>query len=44
MDVKRIFLNGYIVEEVYIEQPPNFEDHEFLNYIFKLLKALYGLK
>ena len=44
MDVKSIFLNGIIKEEVYIEQPPGFEDSEFLNHVFKLNKALYGLK
>ena len=44
MDVKSAFLNGYIVEEVYVEQPPGFQDHKYLDYVFKLKKALYGLK
>ena len=44
MDVKSAFLNGFIEEEVYVEQPPGFEDHAFPNHIFKLTKALYGLK
>ena len=44
MDVKSAFLNGYIEEEVYVEQPPGFESIEFPNHIFKLSKALYGLK
>jgi hypothetical protein len=44
MDVKSAFLNGFIDEEVYVEQPPGFENHEFPNHVFKLLKALYGLK
>ena len=26
MDVKSAFLNGYINEEIYVEQPPGFED------------------
>jgi len=44
MDVKSAFLNGYIVEEVYVEQPPGFQDHKYPDYVFKLKKALYGLK
>ena len=44
MDVKSAFLNGFINEEVYVKQPPDFENHHFPNHVFKLLKALYGLK
>ena len=44
MDVKSAFLNGFIKEDVYVEQPPDFEDYKFPNYIYKLKKALYGLK
>jgi len=44
MDVKSAFLNGFINEEVYVEQPPGFEDHQHPNHVFKLKKALYGLK
>ena len=44
MDVKSAFLNGFIKEEVYVKQPPRFEDSKFSNHIFKLHKALYGLK
>ncbi|GMI84085.1 hypothetical protein HRI_002077800 [Hibiscus trionum] len=44
MDVKSAFLNGFINEEVYVEQPPGFEDLKFPNHVFKLTKALYGLK
>lgn len=29
MDAKITFLNGYIMDEVYIEQPPGFEDKIF---------------
>ena len=32
MDVKSIFLNGYISEEVYVEQLPGFENHTFPNH------------
>nr|AAR89047.1 putative integrase [Oryza sativa Japonica Group] len=44
MDVKSAFLNGFIQEEVYVKQPPGFENPDFPNYVFKLSKALYGLK
>jgi hypothetical protein len=44
MDVKSAFLNGPIKEEVYVEQPPGFEDSEYPNHVYKLSKALYRLK
>jgi hypothetical protein len=44
MDVKSAFLNGYINELVYVEQPPSFEDEKKPNHVYKLKKALYGLK
>ena len=44
MDVKSAFLNGKLEEEVYVQQPPGFKDPEFPNFVYKLLKALYGLK
>jgi hypothetical protein len=44
MDVKSAFLNGPIKEEVYVEQPPDFEDSEYPNHVYKLSKVLYGLK
>ncbi|GJR71591.1 putative ribonuclease H-like domain-containing protein [Tanacetum coccineum] len=43
MDVKSAFLYGKIKEEVYVCQPPGFEDPEFPNKIYKVEKALYGL-
>ena len=44
MDVKSAFLNGFFFEEVYVEQPPRFENNSLPNHLFKLTKALYGLK
>ena len=44
MDIKSAFLNGYIDEEVYVSQPPGFEDHKHPDHVLKLKKALYGLK
>jgi hypothetical protein len=44
MDVKSAFLNGPIKEEVYVEQPPGFEDDRYPDHVYKLSKALYGLK
>src|SRR4030066_1755335 len=43
-DVKSAFLNGVISEEVYVKQPPGFEDLKHPEYVFKLKKSLYGLK
>lgn len=44
MGVKSAFLNGFIKEDVYVEQPPLFEDENLSNHVYKLKKALYGLK
>ncbi|GKE29343.1 retrovirus-related pol polyprotein from transposon TNT 1-94, partial [Tanacetum coccineum] len=41
MDVKSAFLNGKILEEVYVQQPPGFESSEFPDHVCKLDKALY---
>ncbi|GKB96712.1 putative ribonuclease H-like domain-containing protein [Tanacetum coccineum] len=43
MDVKSDFLYGKIKEEVYVCQPPGFEDLDFPNRVYKVEKALYGL-
>ena len=44
MDVKSAFLNGFIKENVYVEQPPLFTHEKYPDHVFKLQKALYGLK
>ncbi|GJR15339.1 putative ribonuclease H-like domain-containing protein [Tanacetum coccineum] len=43
MDVKSAFLYGQIEEEVYVCQPPGFEDPDHPNKVYKVVKALYGL-
>nr|GEY57649.1 retrovirus-related Pol polyprotein from transposon TNT 1-94 [Tanacetum cinerariifolium] len=43
MDVKSAFMYGKIEEEVYVCQPPGLEDPEFLDKVYKVEKALYGL-
>jgi len=44
IDVKTKFLNGVIKNEVYIEEPDGFVVHEKKSHVFRLKKALYGLK
>ncbi|GJY97410.1 putative ribonuclease H-like domain-containing protein [Tanacetum coccineum] len=43
MDVKSDFLYGKIEEEVYVCQPPGFEDPDFPDRVYKVEKAWYGL-
>eukprot|EP00253_Pinus_taeda_P005715 PITA_05715 len=44
MDVKSAFVNGVLMEEVYIEQPLGYEKKGEEQKVCKLKKALYGLK
>nr|GEZ46523.1 hypothetical protein [Tanacetum cinerariifolium] len=44
MDVKTVFLNGNMKEEVYVSQSDGFVDQNNPNHVYKLKKALYGLK
>nr|GEW41859.1 hypothetical protein [Tanacetum cinerariifolium] len=43
IDIKSSFLYGTIEEEVYVCQPPGFEDPENPKKVYKVVKALYGL-
>ncbi|GJY51198.1 retrovirus-related pol polyprotein from transposon TNT 1-94 [Tanacetum coccineum] len=38
------FLNGELKEEVYVSQPEGFVDQDNPSHVYKLKKALYGLK
>ncbi|GJQ93145.1 retrovirus-related pol polyprotein from transposon TNT 1-94 [Tanacetum coccineum] len=44
MDVKTAFLNGELKREVYVSQPEGFVDQDNPSNVYKLKKALYGLK
>ncbi|GJZ44110.1 putative ribonuclease H-like domain-containing protein [Tanacetum coccineum] len=43
MDVKSAFLYGKIDEEVYVSQPPGFQDPKHPKKVYKVVKSLYGL-
>ena len=44
MDVKTAFLNGYLEQEIFVEQPQGFEVQGKEHKVYKLKKDLYGLK
>ena len=44
MDVKSAFLNGYLEEEVYVEQPQGYEVPSKEHKVYRMKKELYGLK
>ncbi|GJZ49218.1 retrovirus-related pol polyprotein from transposon TNT 1-94 [Tanacetum coccineum] len=44
MDVKTVFLNCPLKEEVYVSQPDGFVDPDFSDHVYSFKKALYGLK
>ena len=44
IDVKSAFLNGYLMEELYVEQPVGYVVKGQDDKVLKLKKALYGLK
>lgn len=44
LDVKSAFLNGYLQEEIFVEQPEGFKVKGQEEKVYLLKKALYGLK
>ena len=44
MDVKKAFLNGNLLEDVYMKQPEGFVDPRNPNKVCKLQRSIYGLK
>ncbi|GKD21345.1 retrovirus-related pol polyprotein from transposon TNT 1-94, partial [Tanacetum coccineum] len=44
MDVKTTFFNGPLKEEVYVNQPDRFVDPHHPNKVYRLKKAVYGIK
>ncbi|GKE85671.1 retrovirus-related pol polyprotein from transposon TNT 1-94 [Tanacetum coccineum] len=44
MDVKTAFLNGELKKEVYVSQLEGFIDPDHPTYVYRLKKAMYGLK
>jgi len=44
LDVKNVFLHGYLQEEMYMEQPLGYVDQTHPNLVCKLKKTLYSLK
>jgi hypothetical protein len=44
MNVKFSFLNGYLKEEIYVEQPQGFISKDKEDKVYRLKKTLYGIK
>nr|GEW78927.1 zinc finger, CCHC-type [Tanacetum cinerariifolium] len=44
LDIKTAFLNGYLNEEVYMEQPEGFVNPKYPNRVCNLKRSIYGLK
>jgi hypothetical protein len=44
IDVDQAFLNGLLDKEIYMHQPPGFQDKDHPNWVWLLLKSIYGLR
>jgi hypothetical protein len=44
LDAQNVFLHSVLEEEVYMKQPPGYEDKQYPNYVYHLEKVIYGLK
>ena len=44
LDFNNAFLNGFLKEDIYMEQPPSFVNPSHPTWVYKLYRALYRLK
>lgn len=44
LDVNNVFLQGNLLDEVHMRQPPELKDSQHPDYVCKLHKAIYGLR